>query len=271
MQQLMPAVKNLLIVNVLCFLALIVFDRSLGIDLNDVLGLHYVGASDFRPWQMLTFVFMHGSFMHLFCNMFALYMFGNLIEQALGSRRFLIFYLVCGVGSGIIQQLAVHFEVAPLVGAVDALLTNLEPAAVNDFMAHYARAVSNESLYAIKQFIEQYNTLIGHEQSAALSLARDFATSYQEMFLNAHVTVGASGAVFGILLAVGLLFPNLQVMLLIPPIPLKAKWFVLAYGLIELFCGIHGSEVDNVAHWAHLGGMLFAFALLKLWHEVRRV
>lgn len=263
------AVKNLLIINVLCYAALFVVQRSFAFDLNDLLGLHYAQAPAFGPWQLLTFMFMHGSLTHLFCNMFALWMFGPLIEEGLGTKRFLLYYLVCGVGSGLIQQFAVHFDVAPLTTAVDQLLSNLNPDAVQLFMANHVRAVSNESYALINDFIKSYNELIHTDPGAALDRARQFAVAYQDAYLDAHVTVGASGAVFGLLLAVGLMYPNMQVMLLFPPIPMKAKWFVLAYGLLELVAGIHGSQLDNVAHWAHLGGMLFGFILLRQWRCIR--
>lgn len=265
-----PAVKNLLIINVLFFAAAIVMQRSLNIDLDTYLGLHYVSARDFGLWQFVTFMFMHANISHIFFNMFALWMFGTAVEDALGTKRFVAYYMACGIGSGIIQELAVGFDLRPMIAAVDTLLNDPTTANIQDFLTTTVRVVSVESQQAITQFVSSYNSIAATDPAAAASMARDFAMKYQELYVNANVTVGASGAVFGILLAFGMIFPNLRIMLLFPPIPMKAKWFVLVYGLLELFGGIHGSDYDNVAHWAHLGGMLFGFVLLRLWN-IRRL
>lgn len=264
-----PAVKNLLLINVLCFAAAWVFSSSLRIDLEDIMGLHYVTAKDFGPWQFVTFMFMHASVSHIFFNMFALWMFGTVIENSLGSGRFVAYYLTCGIGSGIIQQLAVGIDLHPLVEAVDRLMNDPTTVNIQSFLSSHVVAFSQESKMAIDTFIKDYNATLGADPAGAAALARSFAEQYQAAYVNAQVTVGASGAVFGVLLAFGMLFPNMRIMLLFPPIPLKAKWFVIIYGLVELFGGIHGADYDNVAHWAHLGGMLFGFILLRYW-RVRR-
>lgn len=263
------AVKNLLIINLLFFAAEIVFSRSMGVNLDDYLGLHYVSAEHFGVWQLVTFMFMHANISHIFFNMFALWMFGTAIESALGTKRFVIYYLACGVGSGIIQELAVGIDLRPVIASVDALLSDPTTANIQDFLATTARVVSIESQQLITTFIETYNKTVGADPTGAASMAREFAQQYQQMYIDAQVTVGASGAVFGILLAFGMIFPNMRIMLLIPPIPLKAKWFVLIYGVLELFGGINGGNYDNVAHWAHLGGMLFGFLLLRAWKVSR--
>lgn len=264
-----PAVKNLLIINILCFAALVVFERSLALDLNDILGLHYFAAQDFRFWQPVSFMFMHGGVSHLFFNMFALWMFGTAIESALGSRRFVVYYLVCGVGSGLVQEAAYAIDLRPIVAAVDALLNDPATDNIQAFLATHALPFSSDSAAAISSFVSSYNSTVSSDPAAAEALARSFAQNYQQMYVNARVTVGASGAVFGVLLAFGMLFPNMRIFLLFPPIPIKAKWFVIIYGLVELFGGVHGSDYDNVAHWAHLGGMFFGFALLRLWRVKR--
>lgn len=265
-----PVVKNLLIINVLFFAATIVMQRSLGLDLENLLGLHYVRASDFGFWQLVTFVFMHANVSHLFFNMFALWMFGTAVEDAVGTKRFLAYYMACGIGSGIIQEIAVGIDLRPIIAAVDTLLSDTTTANIQEFLSTTIRIVSIESQQLVDTFIKEYNGTVGSDPMAAEVMAREFAIKYQDMYINANVTVGASGAVFGILLAFGMIYPNLRIMLLFPPIPMKAKWFVLVYGLLELFGGIHGSDYDNVAHWAHLGGMLFGFLLLRMW-GVRRL
>lgn len=265
-----PAVKNLLIINVLLFAATYVFQHNLGIDLEKWLALHYVSASDFGLWQLVTFLFMHGGISHIFFNMFALWMFGTLIESAMGTRRFLSYYLVCGIGSGIVQEIAMTVDIAPLIEAVDATLSDLTSANIQGFLTNHAVAFSSESSRLISEFVSSYNSTVGTNDEAAASLARTFLMSYQDMYVNSQLTVGASGAVFGILLAFGMMFPNMTIFLMFPPIPLKAKWFVIIYGLIELFGGIHGGDYDNVAHWAHIGGMIFGFVLLRIW-RIRRL
>lgn len=209
-------VKNLLILNVLFFLATIACDIVLRIDLADYLGLHYIGASDFQPFQLVTYMFMHGNFAHLFFNMFALWMFGNTLENIWGPNRFLLFYFICGIGAGLIQELV--------------------------------------------QYIQYVTTLQGYEN---VRIAANQIIPMSE-YLNMLTTVGASGAVYGILLAFGMMFPN-STLYIYFAIPIKAKWFVLIYGIIELFSGF--TSVDNVAHFAHLGGMLFGLILILYWKK----
>ncbi|MBQ2907448.1 MAG: rhomboid family intramembrane serine protease [Bacteroidales bacterium] len=209
-------VKNLLILNVLFFLATIACDVVLRIDLADYLGLHYIGASDFQPFQLVTYMFMHGNFAHLFFNMFALWMFGNTLENIWGPNRFLLFYFICGIGAGLIQELV--------------------------------------------QYIQYVTTLQGYEN---VRIAANQIIPMSE-YLNMLTTVGASGAVYGILLAFGMMFPN-STLYIYFAIPIKAKWFVLIYGIIELFSGF--TSVDNVAHFAHLGGMLFGLILILYWKK----
>ena len=205
-------VKNLLIINGIFFLATIAMDMVWHIDLAQYLGLHYIGASDFRPYQFVTYMFMHGSFAHLFFNMFALWMFGNAIENAWGPKRFLIFYLVCGIGAGLTQELVQYIQFSD----------------IHNFQ--------NVNLGGRIVPVEDY--------------------------LNMLTTVGASGAVYGILLAFGMMWPNSMIYLYFL-IPIKTKWFVLIYGLLELFTGF--SSIDNVAHFAHVGGMVFGLLLILYW------
>ena len=209
-------VKNLVIINVLFFLATIASETVLRIDLSDYLGLHYIGASDFQPYQLVTYMFMHGSFGHLFFNMFALWMFGNTLERIWGPNRFLLFYFVCGIGAGLAQELV--------------------------------------------QYIQYLTTLQGYDN---VRIAANHIIPMSE-YLNMLTTVGASGAVYGILLAFGMMFPNSTIYIYFA-IPLKAKWFVLIYGIIELFAGF--TSVDNVAHFAHVGGMLFGLILILYWKK----
>lgn len=227
-------VKNLLIINALIFLATMVMSNQLGIDLADKLGLHYPLSEAFRPYQIVTYMFMHGSFMHLFFNMFALWMFGNTLENLWGSKRFLTYYMITGIGAGLIQLLVAHFRLMPLY-------SQISPEGLELVLNEGAQIIQNNQNYT-DPIAGQINVLIN------------------------STTVGASGAVFGILLAFGMLFPNTMLYIYFA-IPIKAKWFVILYGAIELYSGIANSSEDNVAHFAHLGGMLFGFILIKYWQR----
>lgn len=210
-----PITKNLLIINVLCFFGAIVAERY-GIDAEKILSLHFFMASDFNMGQLVTYMFMHGGFTHIFFNMFALWMFGRVLEQVWGPKKFLIYYMVCGIGAGIIQE--------------------------------------------IVQFVE-YETVLSNYDSVQTG----FGIIPMEEYLNMMRTVGASGAIYGILLAFGMLFPNSQMFVFPLPFPIKAKFFVIFYVVVELFLGM--SANDNVAHFAHLGGMLFGFILILYWRK----
>lgn len=212
-------VMNLIILNVIVFLAQTLLPQGIGGErMVDLFGLHFWKSQDFRIWQPVSYMFLHANFSHIFFNMFALWMFGRMLEYDMGSRRFLIYYLICGVGAG---------------------LCNL---GVNWF---------------------EYNNFVsmGYDQIAPAQL---------QTWADNVVTIGASGAVFGVLLAFGMLHPNDRIMLLIPPIPMKAKWFVIAYGVLELFLGITQTGSD-IAHFAHVGGMLFGFVLLVLWKKAGKI
>ena len=209
--------KNLLIINVLMFLGTLVAERY-GVDLADYLGLHFFLADRFNAIQLVTYMFMHGGFTHLFFNMFAVWMFGRILEQVWGPKRFLFYYLACGIGAGIIQEVVQYVEYDTVLSAYDRINTG-------------------------------------------------YAIIPMEEYLNMLTTVGASGAVYGILLAFGMLFPN-QPMFIFPlPFPIKAKYFVIGYAVIELYSGLANSGADNVAHFAHLGGMLFGYILVVIWRR----
>lgn len=212
--------KNLLIVNVVVFLATYLF-RTMDVDLNNVLGLHFFLAPDFHIYQLFTYMFAHGGFSHIFFNMFALWMFGCIVERTWGPKKFLTYYIVCGVGAGLFQELA--------------------------------------------QFAQFY--FIASEQLPHFTLAQTMkVANANAAFLNLWTTVGASGAVYGILLAFGMLYPEERIFIFPLPVPIKAKWFVMGYAAIELFMA-YSSTGDGVAHLAHLGGMVFGFFLIRYWRR----
>lgn len=215
MNNLPTVTKNLLIINLLCFLGTIVA-RRYGIDVENMLGLHFFLASDFNLAQFFTYMFMHANFSHIFFNMFAVWMFGRVLEQVWGPKRFLTYYLVCGIGAGVIQELVQFIEYTMVWSNYESVNTGLDIIPMS-------------------------------------------------VFLNELTTVGASGAVYGILLAFGMLFPNSQMFVFPIPVPIKAKYFVIGYAALELVLGITGG--DGVAHFAHLGGMLFGLIFIIYWRR----
>ena len=260
-------VKNLLIINGLFYLATYVFQIRFHIDLTDYLGLHYFESEKFRPWQFITYMFMHGSFMHIALNMFALWMFGSSMENVWGPKRFLTFYIFTGLGAALTHYLVVYFQLAPVVHAIDAYVANPSPTALNAFLndpSLFSFSIDNVQ-QNFQPFAHQYNELLITNPTQAQQLSIDFIQQYRADFLNAPVVVGASGAVFGLLLAFGMTFPN-SIIYIYFAIPMKAKYFVMLYGAIELYNGVTNSS-DNVAHFAHLGGMLFGIGLILYWRN----
>ena len=209
--------KNLLVINVLAYLATWVFGRS-GIDLTSLLGLHFFLASDFRVYQFLTYMFLHGGFTHILFNMFALWMFGSVIERVWGPKKFIFYYIVCGVGAGLTQELVQYIEYG-----VQGL--------------------------AAYQYVD----------AGGVRMSMD-------AYLNLRTTIGASGAVYGILMAFGMIFPNERLFIIPFPFPIKAKWLIIGYFAIELLSAL-SSPGDGVAHMAHLGGMIFGFFLIRYWRK----
>lgn len=258
-----PVVKNLLILNGLFYLATIGLGTAYNIDLVDILGLHYFSAEKFQFYQLFTYMFMHGSFMHLFFNMFALWMFGCVLENVWGTKRFIIYYFVTGIGAAVVHYVIFYFELKPVTDAINLYLAN--PGA--EQLKHFIESGNIDGNYEpLKQFIQEYNTLLTQDLDKAIILSKDFVYQYRIDLLNMPVVVGASGAVFGILLAFGMMFPNTLIYVYFA-IPIKAKWFVIIYGVLELISGISNRSGDNVAHFAHLGGMLFGFILLMIWKK----
>lgn len=226
-QALPTIIKNLLIINGIMFLATIALQSR--VDLYQYLGLHYFRSEYFKPFQFFSYLFMHGNFMHLFFNMFAVWTFGAALENVWGPKRFLFYYLFTGLGAGLIQYLVFFLQIEP----------------------------------TLAQLTEEFNHAFSAEDQLEILNVR-------ASYLNSHVVVGASGSLFGLLIAFGWLFPNAELIMLFFPIPIKAKYFVAIYGILELVSGISNNPEDNVAHFAHLGGMLFGFILLMIWRKDRR-
>lgn len=267
-QLLPPVVKNLLIINGLFFLATITFESTFRIDLTKILGLHFVSASDFKPFQFVTYMFMHGGFTHILFNMFALWMFGNTLENVWGGKRFLTYYMVTGIGAGIVYIIWIYFQMMPTLGDINAFLNTRDIAVLSKFTSSHTFVLNQFSGQIWLDFQEFQRNLrmlsVNPDNSEAVQAAVAFMTEYKEFYLNQSVVVGASGAVFGILLAFGMMFPN-SVIYLYFAIPIKAKYFVMIYGAFELFEGVMNRPGNNIAHFAHLGGMLFGYILIVYW------
>lgn len=234
-----PVVKNLLIINGLFFLATISLKNVLHIDLNEIGGLYFMGSEKFQPFQFLSYMFLHGDITHLFFNMFAFWMFGNAIENVWGAKKFVIYYFVTGIGAAFLHQLVQFIESEIIIN--EMLANGISMDIINDI---------------INTQMDKYGVTNLFPREKLVTLVSTYHAP----------TVGASGSVFGVLLAFGMLFPNSLIYLYFA-IPIKAKWMVIGYGALELWAGISASPGDNIAHFAHLGGMLFGFILIKMWKK----
>lgn len=231
-----PVVKNFLIINAI-MLGITYVAGLRGLDLVSLLGMHSFKSPSFYPFQIVTHMFMHGDLMHLIGNMFGLVFFGSQLERVWGSKRFLIFYFITGFGALALYMGVNYFHFMQLT-------SGLSPEEIN-----YVITSGHEAFLQNKNFIDP---------------------TYAE--INSIVNtpmVGASGAIFGIITAFAMLFPNTTIQLLIPPIPLKAKWFAIIYIGIELYLGFANNPGDHIAHFAHLGGALIAFIIVKIWNKNR--
>ncbi len=256
-----PAVKNLIIINSLMLILTYLLSSYNGFDLNSILGLYFFKSENFHLYQYVTYMFMHGGFLHLFFNMYALYIFGIILEQVWGSKRFLTFYFVTGIGAALVHTLVNYIEMGSMIRAAHSVINTPSPELFSAFIRDYV-SDPNRQIY---DFINQWS--LDPHNPLFIDQAITILNNHVQMVVNIP-TVGASGAVFGVLLAFGMLFPNTQLMLLIPPIPIKAKYFVLLYGGLELFLAIQ-QPGSQIAHFAHLGGMLFGYIMLKIWRYDR--
>ncbi len=252
-----PGVKNLLIINTLAFVATIVLQKSC--DLNQWLGLHYIAATDFYPWQFITYMFMHANLSHLFFNMFALWMFGAAVENYWGTKRFLIYYFITGIGAALTHYLVLFAEIHPQLALIDSFLS--DPS-----LETYRNLALNNTDARFSQMLTA-NLSVLQQNPGALNQVVEIIGDMRELFLNSFNIIGASGAVYGILLAFGMLFPNNYIYIYFL-LPIKAKWMVLIYGVLELLTGLSAS--DGVAHFAHLGGMIFGLLVILLWRRNER-
>lgn len=253
-----PVVRNLLIINVVIYLL-----QGLSPMIVNWFALHPILGPSFRPHQFVTYMFLHGGFGHLFSNMLGLFFFGPLLEQqVLGTKRFVIFYFITGIGAGFLYTAISYFEMIQLKNAVDLYTQYPSPDAFLDFVTRFAPDVKRAAFDFLNNFEDQPKNLAYIKESVS------FVKEMYEQRLDVPM-LGASGAIFGIIAAFGLIFPNMEMMLLFFPVPIKAKYFVTFYALYELYAGINIKD-SGVAHFAHLGGMIFAYIMLKVW-RIRRM
>ncbi len=249
-------VKNLLIINVLLFFATVVFQQTGLVDLERWLGLHYFSSQLFQPWQPVTYMFMHANFGHLFFNMFALWMFGAAVENTWGTKRFLLYYFITGVSAGLMHYLVIYFQIHPTIALMNQFLADPSLDSFRTLVTQY------HGKYLNTDALQQTLAYLEHSPSILPDVVNNVVSS-KEAILNQFNLVGASGAVFALLLAFGMLFPNAEIYIYFL-FPIKAKWFVVIYGALELIYGVAGTG-DGVAHFAHLSGMLVGLVLILLW------
>lgn len=249
--QILPTViKNLIIINVLVYMAQeFVFKATTGhSDFENLFALHTWQSEFFQPWQFITYMFLHGSPDHIFSNMLALWFFGSVLENLWGPKRFLVFYIACGLGAALCHMIVLYYENNAMIAAYNALLSpSGTENAVRDFIYKYAPDGANLSGLPVSKMVAQLIV---------------------ETNLNTP-TLGASGSVFGCLAAFGFLFPNSYIYIYFL-FPIKAKWFVMGYAALEFFSAIQNSAGDNVAHIAHLGGALIGIVLVYYWNKNNR-
>ena len=260
MGRLTPVAKNLLLINVAVFLISSILGMS---KINGILGLYYYASPSFYPFQIFSYMFAHGGFTHLLFNMLGLFFLGPLLEQFWGSKKFMIFYLVCGIGAGLIYNGINFTQIRPMESAKATYEYNPTPEGFSDYVKKYY-TFRNQSVY---QLYEEFQ-----DNPNDPALKRETGQVVREIYnLKLSIPmVGASGAIYGLLMAIALLFPNTKFMLLFPPIPIKAKYLALILGGVALYSGFQSNPGDNVAHFAHLGGMVFAFILIKAWQKDRK-
>jgi membrane associated rhomboid family serine protease len=257
-----PMVRNILLVTILFFLLQQVF-----VQLTPVFALYSFLSPYFHAFQLVSYIFLHGGLMHIFSNMFGLVMFGPMLERVWGPSRFLVFYLITGVGAGLIHNGINFYEMLQLQEAANLYLANPDADKLSSFLSDYTSP---------RFYDQNLSFLLNFEKNPAnpeyIAQGKLWVSQILDSYLNnpEAYTVGASGSIFGVMAGFALLFPNTELLFLLFPIPIKAKYFVLLYGFFEYYSGIQRAEGDNVAHFAHLGGMLFGFILVKLWGTNRQ-
>jgi membrane associated rhomboid family serine protease len=244
--------QNLIIVNIIFFVATFIFEKQ-GIDLGTILGAHYFNTPLFKPWQLITHAFMHADILHIFMNMYVLFMFGSFLERLWGAQRFLKVYFLAAFGAILLYNIAGYFQVEALINLIENNGNGEQLTMINTLLREFGRS---------EQFLQEANRYLNDNGGIA---------SYQFTALSDYIgmsitpMVGASGAVFGLLAAFALLFPNTELQLLFPPIPVKAKYLIGGYFVLEIYSSFHQTAGDHVAHLAHVGGAVVGGIIVLIW------
>ncbi|MDA0195932.1 MAG: rhomboid family intramembrane serine protease [Bacteroidetes bacterium] len=260
MNRLTPTVKNLLLINVIIYVIAQLFGLS---GMNRLMGLYYFDSPYFYPFQFFTYMFSHGGFTHILFNMLGLFFLGPLLEQFWGAKKFLTFYLLTGIGAGFIYLGLSYFQISPMKEMMDLFLYSPDPESFYAFISEYDNYSS----------IQSYRIYEAYADNPGSSTLRAQAVQVVQQIYSFKINipmVGASGAIYGILMAFGFLFPNTELMLLFPPIPIKAKYLVLILGGMAVYSGFSENPGDNTAHFAHLGGIIVSYIILKFWQQGKK-
>jgi len=252
-----PIIKAIIVINIIVFGVQSInpqYDRMI----VSLFGLHYFTSDQFIPTQLVTYMFVHSNIGHIFSNMLGLFFLGPILEMYWGEKRFLIFYLVTGIGAGVLYMGLKYYDFSTLQAVTEAYILNPD-------LKQFQSLISRFYAEGIPSIV---HAMIQDPSNVTLKESVLIAEESLKAVLNTPM-IGASGAVFGIMAGFGLLFPNTELMLLFFPFPIKAKYFVTFYALYEIYSGLNKMPGDNVAHFAHIGGMIFAFVLIKIWGTKR--
>ncbi len=260
-RQLTPMVKNLLIVNI----GLFAIGNFIRFDINGLFSFYGFSSPEFQPYQLFTHMFLHANLGHLFSNMIGLFFFGSMLEKFWGSNKFLTYYIVTGLGAGILYGAVNFYEYKQTEKAMYAYAEHPTPEGYFTFLRdNYPRFRGNEAILNIGEKFD--------ESPKSQELAQTSVSAVKKItgWIRDTPMLGASGAIFGLIIAMAMLFPNTMLYLLFPPIPIKMKYFALFYGLYSIYSIVKAAPNDNVAHFAHLGGMLIGFIMIKIWDKDRK-
>jgi membrane associated rhomboid family serine protease len=255
-----PVIKNLIIINALCFAISYVMQSRFNINLNQLLGVYYPGSVHFRPFQFVTHIFMHADLGHLVSNMFSLWIYGAILENFWGGKKFLTYYMITAFGAALLHIGISSFEIFQLQDAVAAYTTSPN-------IDTFVRLIDKDPLMARSDLISEFlgRWQLNPDNPSFIQSSVDIVDAMVQRKMNIP-TVGASGAVFGLMLGAALLFPNTIVF----PLFIPLKYIAIIHGVEELYYGFMNNPMDSTAHFAHLGGMLFGFILIKFWNKTNR-
>ncbi|OYQ37988.1 rhomboid family intramembrane serine protease [Flavobacterium cyanobacteriorum] len=264
MMNMTETVKQLLIINILFFVGTFFVGQTIS---NDILALHSTESEKFQIWQLFTHMFMHGGFLHIFFNMFALVSFGSLLERLWGGKKFIFFYISCGLGAAALQLGITHLEIQNLIErAADLNLSGDELHTILN------ATISDEMYYRTDLFVKDIRPILEAGSRSGLVNEENFNALFEAAKLTQTPMVGASGAIYGVLVAFAFIAPNAELMLMFIPVPIKAKYFVPGLLLLDLYLGLKGQAIfggggDGVAHFAHIGGALIGFIMMWYWKK----